>query len=351
MKILLLNTEKTWRGGERQTLYTLEGLKRKGFEVSLLCLKNYPLYFKTLNKGFHIYGVNNNLQALHFLIKKGKNFHILHCQTAKTQTIAVVSKPFHKRPVIYTRRVDFLPKGYMTRLKYLFTDRIVAISEEIKELLNRLNLRKEIIVIPSCVVEKELNKERAKRIKDYLNIREKKIIATVAALVPHKDPYTMVETIRRLFHIRKDFAFLHFGDGELKKEIETKISKYHLGEVYFLLGHHEDVEDYFSIFDVFVMSSSQEGLGSSVLDAFIYKVPVVATEAGGLKETVEGRGLLCKPKDAECLAIAIDRLLEDQILRKRLIDKAYEDVKKFYSLESMIDKYVETYRSLIKNEI
>jgi len=348
MKILLLNTEKTWRGGERQTLYTLEGLKKKGIEASLLCLKNYPLYFKTVHKGFSIYGVKNNLDALFFLITKGKIFDILHCQTAKTQTIAVLSKPFHKRPIVYTRRVDFLPKGYLTRLKYLFTDKIVAISEEIKQVLSKLNLNEKITVIPSCIIEKELNRERAKKIKDYLNAEGKKIIATVSALVPHKDPNTMVETIKILFQRRKDFIFLHFGDGELRQEIEEKISKYSLEKIYILMGHHDDVEDYFSIFDIFVMSSSQEGLGSSVLDAFVYRVPVVATEAGGLKETVKGRGLLCKTKDPECLARAIDMLLNDEILRKELVDRAYKDVKNFYSLEDMIDKYLTVYSSLCK---
>ncbi len=346
MKILLLNTEKTWRGGERQTLYTLEGLKKKGIETSLLCRKNYPLYFKSIEKGHSVYGVKNNIEALFFLITKGKDFDILHCQTAKTQTLAVLSKPFNRRPIIYTRRVDFLPKGYMTKLKYLFTDRIVAISEEIKKILNRLNLKKEIMVIPSCIVEKELNIERVEKLKDYLNMKGEKIVATVAALVPHKDPHTMVEAIKILHNIRKDFIFLHFGDGELRREVEAKISKYSLENVYKLMGHHDDVEDYFSIFDVFVMSSSQEGLGSSVLDAFIYKVPVVATEAGGLKETVNGRGLLCKPKDPKCLALAINRLFDDPMLRKELTEKAYKDVKKFYSLEHMIDQYLKIYRSL-----
>jgi len=46
MKILQLNTEKTWRGGEKQTYYTILGLLQKGIRVGILCRKNSPLFYK-----------------------------------------------------------------------------------------------------------------------------------------------------------------------------------------------------------------------------------------------------------------------------------------------------------------
>ena len=93
------------------------------------------------------------------------------------------------------------------------------------------------------------------------------------------------------------------------------------------------------------MSSQEEGLGSSVLDAFIYKVPVVSTDAGVLKETVEGRGLLCHVKDAKCLAYSINRMIEDKLLREKLVNKAYNDVKEHYSLKENIEQYVRIFHS------
>ena len=111
------------------------------------------------------------------------------------------------------------------------------------------------------------------------------------------------------------------------------------------MGYYETVEDFFSIFDVFVMSSEEEGLGSSVLDAFIYKVPVVSTNAGGLKETLSERGLLCPVKDAKCLANSINNILEDKVLCMQLVSKAYNDVKKEYSLQENIEKYVRIFKS------
>ena len=96
------------------------------------------------------------------------------------------------------------------------------------------------------------------------------------------------------------------------------------------------------------MSSQEEGLGSSVLDAFIYKVPVVSTDAGGLKETVEGRGLLCHVKDSKCMADSINRILEDKLLREKLVNQAYNDVKEHYSLKQNINKCVRIFNSCIQ---
>jgi glycosyltransferase involved in cell wall biosynthesis len=109
------------------------------------------------------------------------------------------------------------------------------------------------------------------------------------------------------------------------------------------MGHIDEVEDFFSIFDVFVMSSQEEGLGSSVLDAFLYKVPVVSTNAGGLQEVVEGNGLVCDIKDAKALALSINELLNDTDLRKDITDAAYENVTTKYSLQTVTKQYEEVF--------
>jgi glycosyltransferase involved in cell wall biosynthesis len=286
-------------------------------------------------------------EGIKFLMKYGRSFDIIHAQTAKGQSIAVLTRVFHNRPIVYTRRVDFIPKGSLARLKYKLTNKVVAISTPIKEILEEFGVNN-IEVIPSSVVELKLNRNRGADLIKDLSISGKINIAAISALVPHKDPLTMVETIKELSEIRTDFVFLHFGDGKLKKEVTKKITEYKLENIYRLPGFYDNVEDFFSIFDLFVMSSQEEGLGSSVLDAFIYKVPVVSTDAGGLKETVEGRGLLCHVKDSKCLANSINRILEDKLLRERLVNKAYNDVKEHYSLEQNINKYVRIFNSFIQ---
>ncbi len=347
LHVLQINTEKTWRGGERQTIYILQGLREEGLSVSLLCLKNSPLHLKAQKQGFKTFAVKNNLEAILFLANYGKNFDILHAQAAKAQTQAVLTKPFHKRPIVYTRRVDFRPRGILTKFKYTSTDKIVVISYAIKNILEEFGIRN-TIVIPSFFVPKKFDNKKSFQLKESLKLGNKKVVATIAALVPHKDPFTMVRAIKELTKIRKDFVFLHFGQGELYKEVACLISELSLEDYYFLMGFHDQVEDYFSIFDVFVISSEQEGLCSSILDAFFYKVPVVSTDAGGLKELVKDRGILCPKKDFKCLAKAINLIIENKNLKSKLIQKAYIEVVQKYNLQTNIKKYLQVYKQVIK---
>jgi glycosyltransferase involved in cell wall biosynthesis len=342
VKILQVNTEKTWRGGERQTLYNIQGFLQQGHEVELVCRKNFPLHQKAKELDIPIHAVNNGLQAILYLIKHGRFADIIHTQTSSAQMYGVISSLFHKTKVVYTRRVDFVPQGFFTKLKYTRTHKLVAISSAIKTILENFGL-KDITVIPDIAIAKKLNEERAKKLIHFRGWHNKKIIATVAALVPHKDPLTMAQVICHLSQMRDDFMFLHFGEGVLQQELEKEIAHLNISRWYHLMGHIDDVEDFFSIFDVFVMSSQEEGLGSSVLDAFLYKVPVVSTNAGGLKEVVEGNGLVCDIKDAKALALSINELLNDADLRKDITDAAYENVVNKYSLQTVTKQYEDVF--------
>lgn len=349
MKILEINTEKTWRGGERQTYYNIEGIKNLGIEVELLCRKEFPLSLNVVTLAIKTHPVNGLFTALLFLINNGKKYDLIHTQTAKAQFYAVLTKLFHKRPIVYTRRVDFVPQGFLTKQKYLRTDKIIAISEAIKNILTNFGISN-VSVISDAIAPKNLNKERAQKFIIENGWQGKKILATTAAFVQHKDPLTMVNAIYELSLIRKDFIFLHFGEGVLKSEVEKKIKELQLTSIYKVIGFVNEVEDYFSIFDVFMMSSEEEGLGSSVLDAFIYKVPVITTNAGGLKEIGLERSLMSNIKDYKSLAKNSNRLLNDVDLKIKLTNAAYAYVIKEHSINKIAKSYHDLFLDLTSNK-
>lgn len=345
MNILEINTEKTWRGGERQTLYTVQGLSEKGQNVALLCLKNSLLAIKAKQAGSNVIEVNAQPGVLFHLLFNAGKYDVIHVQNSKALVWVVLSKWFHKAPVVYTRRVDFVPQGFFTLWKYKQLDKVIAISEAIRKILEKQGMQ-EIDVIPSMVKEQKLNRENAERIIYQLGLAGKKIIATTAAFVEHKDPHTMVRAIAELKKMRNDFVFLHFGEGKLMAEIKNEVAKLHLQQEYVFMDFHPDVEDFFSLMDVFVMSSQEEGLGSSVLDAFLYGVPVASTDAGGLKETVEGYGLVSPVKDHQSLAASINLLLNDEALRTSLTTKAKQRVEEKYSVKRNIEEYLKLFEQI-----
>jgi len=353
MKILQLNTERTYRGGEKQTYYTIIGLLNAEVEVGLVCRKGYPLskkvkpLLKEYSSKFKVWEVSGFKEEFLTIARIGKNYDLIHAQTGKTHTTAILTKPFHRKRVLYTRRVHFVPSGFLTKLKYKLTDEIVAISQDIKNILCSAGIRCDKVVY-SCVYPKEINFKRGEELKRNLGIYNKKIIGTFSAFVPHKDPFTLIKVIEELKRFRKDFVFLHFGEGELREEIEKELLNRNLEDVYKIMGFWEDVEDFFSIFDVFVISSSGEGLGSSILDAFYYEVPVVATSAGGLKEIVNGRGILCPVGDSKSIAKGINKLLENTKLRQKLTKSAKKFVEEECSIEVHTRKYLKIYEEVLK---
>ncbi|MCG3165506.1 MAG: Glycosyltransferase Gtf1 [Bacteroidia bacterium] len=345
MNILEINTEKTWRGGERQTLYTVEGLAEKGINVFLLCMKNSLLSQKSIQSRSKLIEINFQFAVFFHLLFNARKYDVIHVQNSKALVWVVLAKWFHATPVVYTRRVDFVPKGFLTLWKYRQLDKVVAISEAIKNILLKQGIQ-DIVIIPSMVKYKNFNKGFAEKVLHQLGCSNKKIIATTAAFVEHKDPQTLVNAIAELKKLRNDFVFLHFGEGQLMHQIKSEVEKLNLQNEYIFMGFRDDAEDFFSVMNVFVMSSQEEGLGSSVLDAFQYNVPVASTDAGGLKETVEGCGLVSAVKDYKALAINISRLLDDADLVKSLTHNAKQRVLEKYAVQKNTDSYLKLFSQL-----
>lgn len=348
MRILELNFERTWRGGERQTLYNMLGFRNAGHDVAVVCRKGYPMEEKAREEGLNAFSFANVFGVILFLATKARSYDILHAQTSHILTYAILTKPFHGCKIAITRRVDFVPKGRFTRMKYRMTDSVIAISHAIKNILEKFSERK-IDLVSEIFMQKQLNEERAKKIvADVVPGNGKYIIGMTAALVQHKDPLTMVEAIRILKGMRNDFVFLHFGNGELEEPVKKKIAEYDLHDVYKMMGFLNNVEDVFSVFDVFVMSSEEEGLGSSVLDAFIYKVPVVSTNAGGLIDLVkDGRGIFCNIKAPQEIADGINKILNEPETKTKLTERAYNYVIKEHSSEFITEQYLDVFRRLL----
>ena len=347
LKVLQINTERTWRGGERQTLYTAEGLRDAGVEADLLCSAGSPLAQRAADAGIEVLLARTNASGLKLLATRGRSYDLLHAQTAKGQSLAVLSRACHRRPVIYTRRVNFVPRGPLAVLKYRMTDRLVANNRAAGEILKRIGARR-VDVIPSAVRERELDRERAAHLGRRLGLEGRRVVGVVGDLVPQKDPLTMIRTMARVISSREDVVGLQFGGAQMRRVVEGAIAEHGLGRRFHLMGHHDAVEDYFALFDVYLACAREgEGFVSSVLDAFVYGVPVVATRIGGLLDSVGDRGALCAPGDAQDHADAVLKLLDDTPLRRKRIAKAQSEARNLFAVPVIARRYVSLYEELL----
>jgi len=349
MNILIVNTEKTWRGGERQTLLTIKGLLNENINVSLITLKNSPLYQKVRNLKIKLYEAKSSFHALYLISSLASYHDLIHAQTGKSHTQSILTKLFHRKPVIYTRRVDFVPKGFFTRIKYKLTNTVISISPEISNILENQSLYKNSIVISSAIEKYTPNCDRAKMLKKRFCNENEKIVGIVAAFEEHKDPFTSLQVAKELQSRGNKYVFLHFGDGVLFSDFQIKLKEISLTKNYFCLGHQENVEDFFHIMDVFIMTSKEEGLGSSVFDAFRNNIPVVSTNAGGLRSLLKDRGISCDVGDYKCLADGVERVIKKKKEIEKYIKAAKEYADNDLSVQKMVKKYIKEYDKLINN--
>ena len=117
--------------------------------------------------------------------------------------------------------------------------------------------------------------------------------------MPHKGQRHLIDAAALVVQHVPDARFVIAGEGELRPALERQIQEHHLEKHVMLPGFRPDVLSLHKAFDIFVMSSVTEGLGTSLLDAMACGKPIVATTAGGIPEVVEDgvTGLLVPPRD------------------------------------------------------
>jgi glycosyltransferase involved in cell wall biosynthesis len=171
------------------------------------------------------------------------------------------------------------------------------------------------------------------------------LVGNVAALAGHKGQRHLVAAAARVIREVPDARFLIVGEGELRDALEHQIKELGLDRHVMLTGFRDDAVGLQKSFDVFVMSSVTEGLGSAMLDAMACRRPVVATRAGGIPEAIEDgvTGLLVPPQDEPALAKAIVRMLKDSEMRARLGEAGRRRVVEEFSVEKMVAATLDAY--------
>jgi glycosyltransferase involved in cell wall biosynthesis/uncharacterized membrane protein len=168
-------------------------------------------------------------------------------------------------------------------------------------------------------------------------------IISVGRFAYPKDHVTLV---RAMASVESDFRAILVGEGPDQPALANEVRRLGLAPNVELLGARSDVPELLAGADVFVLSSRSEGLPMSVLEAMAAGLPVVATDVGGVSELVleEETGLLVPRGDTTALAQALERLLRDEDLRRRMAASARARVERKFDLTSFQEAHVELYR-------
>jgi glycosyltransferase involved in cell wall biosynthesis len=172
-------------------------------------------------------------------------------------------------------------------------------------------------------------------------------LVSVGRLAAPKDPHTLVRALAALGE--RPFSTQIVGDGPERAAVEAEVGAHGLEGRVELLGDRRDVPRLLADSDVFVLSSRSEGAPLSVLEAMAAGLPVVASAVGGVPEQVAdgATGLLVPPGDPAALASALERLLADPELRRRLGTAGRERVRERFDLAAVRRAHVDLYERVL----
>ena len=354
---LHIDTARTWRGGQNQVLVTVMGLRALGHRTMLVAHPRGELRQRA-EEGLDLIALaprtEMDLSAawrLSRLLKQLKP-DIVHAHdphgVAMTAMALSMSTEVSKPPLVASRRVDFRMRGNtLSRWKYRQVDCFVCASDAIRKIVLADGVAPEraVTVHEGIDLDRAQSAPLAKLHEELWLPHHAPIVGNVAALVPHKGHRHLIDAAVLVLRQVPDARFVIAGEGELRPSLERMIREHRLEKHVLLAGFRPDVLSLHKAFDVFVMSSVTEGLGTSLLDAMACGKPVVATTAGGIPEVVmDGEtGLLVAPRDHQAMADAIVRLLKDPDLRQRLGHAGLVRARRKFSAERMVRQTLKVY--------
>ena len=174
------------------------------------------------------------------------------------------------------------------------------------------------------------------------------VIGTVANFSGDKDFETLLKGFAGVLKRRPDARLLMVGNGPKVERIRQLATISGIGANVEFLGFVKDLERVLAGLDVFVLSTTTEGLGLAILEAMAAGLPVVASRVGGIPEIIEHgvNGILFEAGNGDDLARSIEAILADRNLRKRLIENGRRRVAEKFSLAGMREGYARVYESL-----
>ena len=357
LNTLHVDLGREWRGGQSQALNLFRGLRARGHGAELVALREGPLARRAAAEGVRVNTVGRwatRLGAalvLRHLLAESK-FDIVHVHEAHALTAAWLAGAPRRSKVVASRRVAYrLQQSHFALARYRRAARILAISRFVAEsaMASGVASEKVAVVYDGVEIPTLPSREERLRAREQWGIAAQyPVLGCVGYLLPEKGQEFLV---RALPVVRREFPackLLLAGGGPLRRVLERLAGDLGVTESVRFLGVVEDVSQVYAALDVFVFPSLAEPLGSSLLAAMAYGLPVVAGVGGAVPEIIdhEHNGLLVAGLEPQGLGEAMGRLLHDKELGGRLGTAARETVMQRFTSDRMVEETLRNYQQL-----
>ncbi len=368
MKILLLSTSMGMGGADQQLLSAALGLRQRGHDVRIVSLTSLGemgqraraagLSTESLEmrRGF---ADPRGLVRLVRLVRTWRP-SVLHSHMLHANLMARACRLFASVPAVVSTIHNIYEGGRLRMLGYRLSNGLVDHVTIISQTAADRFIRDRIVpaalleVIPNGVDTERYREVPAgtrERLRRSLGLDGEFAWLAVGRFEQAKDYPTMLRAFARVHAAHPAAVLLLVGRGSLQADTQSLAASLGLdGRVRFV-GTREDVPEFMTVADGYVMSSAWEGMPMVLLEAAAAGLPIVATMVGGNPEVVRDgtTGYLVPPRDDEALAGAMLRLMtlpEEE--RRAMGGRGREEVGQHYGLARVVDRYEAVYREVLR---
>jgi glycosyltransferase involved in cell wall biosynthesis len=347
VKILVVDLEREWRGGQNQALLILKALNARGDTGELVTVRGSALGKRAAARRVKVHFVRRRtarLSATLKILKLTRNgaFDVVHANEAHAVTATWLAMVHRRTALVISRRVGYpLSKGRLAVARYQAAARIVAISKWVAERLTESGAPKEKVeVVYEGVARWKIPQDAP-------------LLGAVGVLLPDKGHELL---IRALAQLREEFPsckLLLAGSGAGREALTALAAELGVGEMVIFAGFVADIEVVYAALDAFLFPSFFEGLGTSLLAAMSYEIPSVAFDCCAFGEIIENgkNGFLVEKGSVEQIVKTVEKILREPTLAKSVGQAGRERIVEKFSSGRMVEEMKRVYREVSSREI
>jgi len=342
-------------------LYLMKGLNKEGCINSLVCTQGSSIgkAASELTESVYELPMRGDFDVFFafrlFQIIRTVRPDIVHVHSRRGADLwgGVVSR-FAKTRVVITRRVDNPEWAWLAQGKYRLYDKVITISEGIRQVLLSEDIpSKNIVCVPSGIntTRYTIGCEKAWFCQELGYLPEDRVIGVIAQFIPRKGHRSIIEAAPRILSHFPGVRFLFLGQGPLKNELQQLCEKNNMTDYIHFAGFRNDLEQILPCLDLVLHPAIMEGLGVSLLQAAASGIPIVATHVGGIPEIVkEGvNGCLFEPGNIGEMVEAVLSLLQDEVKAWKFGEAGRKIVESNFSIEEMVNGNLRVYNEILND--
>lgn len=257
-------------------------------------------------------------------------------------------------PIVVSERcVDSWKAGWQLRVDQFLiprTTRLVGNSQSVAEFYGQLGVPADKLqVIPNGIDLPEAVTDREALRREFDIPPGSLVVGFVGRLAAQKRVEDLIWAFELLRVMHGEVYFLLAGEGPQRESLEQFARGLNIEQRIRFLGQRQDVLRWLPACHLFWLASSFEGMSNSLMEAMASGIPVVASDIAPNRELVvpNETGYLVPVGDRAAFAQFAQKILQDETLAARLGNAGRERIRQHFSVEGMVARYAELYRSLV----